>query len=144
MMEQTRDWNASADAQAVVPVPGSASTIAVHGGLFFVSSIAGVRESGSDSIEAELRDAFRRLRTALRAAGASLGDAVQLTVAVRCASDIPALDAVTAEFFQKPYPARVVTGAPNDAPISVSAIAVRGADPDPRTRAARDVKETLI
>jgi enamine deaminase RidA (YjgF/YER057c/UK114 family) len=143
-MEQSRDWSASTAAQALVPIPGCASTVAVHDGLFFVSSIEGTSASREESVEAELREALRSLRTALRAAGASLGDVVQLTFALRRAGDVPALDVVTREFFQAPYPARVVLGAPIDAPVSVSAIAVGAGRSQRRPLPERNVKETLI
>ena len=143
-MERLRNWHTPAAAQALVPVPGCASTAVVHDGLVFVSAISGSHVSLADSPAAEMRDALRQLTIVLRASRSSPADVLQLTFALKRAEDISALDLIMPEFFQAPYPARVTVGAPLGAPITVSAIAACAADVERRPDGDTRMRETLI
>lgn len=61
-----------------------------------------------DSIEEQTRLAFENLKNVLEAAGSSLEHVMHLTQYYTDIADVPASDAVYAEFFTKQYPARTV------------------------------------
>lgn len=142
-----RHWAPSPRAQETVPVPGNASTIVMYAGMCWASSLTGESEGESTAapFDVECRRAIQRLRTALSTVGTVLDDVLVLTVALRDPGDLAIFDAVMAEFFTAPYPARTLVGVPLSGAVSVSAQAVCRAEAVlRRVGADRVSKETLI
>jgi reactive intermediate/imine deaminase len=79
------------------------------------------------SIEDQARQVFRNLAAVADAAGGNLTDVVKLTLFLTDLAEFQAVNAVMAEFFSAPYPARAtlgVAGLPRGAAIEVDAIMV--------------------
>ena len=71
---------------------------------------------------------FENLRAVAVAAGGSLDDAVRVTVFLTDFGKFPQVNEVMAEYFTKPYPARVTVGVaalPKGAQVEVDCILVR-------------------
>lgn len=77
--------------------------------------------------ETEARQVFRNLSAVIAAAGGTTADAVKLTVYLTDMGNFPAVNAVMAEFFDEPYPARAAVGVaelPRGARVEVDGILV--------------------
>ena len=77
----------------------------------------------------QARRVFDNLRAVCEAAGASLDDVVRVGIYLMDLGDFAAVNAVMAEYFQAPYPARStiqVSGLPRGARIEVDAIVAHG------------------
>lgn len=77
--------------------------------------------------ETEARQVFRNLSAVIAAAGGTTADAVKLTVYLTDMGNFPAVNAVMAEFFDPPYPARAAVGVaelPRGARVEVDGILV--------------------
>ena len=77
--------------------------------------------------EEQIQQSLKNLSAVAKAAGASLGDAVKITVYLTDLSAFPLVNEVMEEFFVKPYPARVAIGVselPRGALVEVDAILV--------------------
>jgi len=77
----------------------------------------------TDDIE---RQAFANLRAVLVAGGADLGSVVKVTIYLAAMEDFAAVNAIYAEVFAEPYPARStveVSALPKGSPLEVEAIA---------------------
>lgn len=80
-------------------------------------------------IGAQARRAFDNLRAVCEAGGGSLGDVARLGLYLTDLADFAAVNAVMAEYFDAPYPARStiqVSGLPKGAAFEVDAIMVVG------------------
>ncbi len=80
-------------------------------------------------IGAEARRVFDNLRAVCEAAGASLDEVVRVGIYLTDLSDFAAVNAVMAEYFAAPYPARStiqVSGLPRGARVEVDAILAVG------------------
>ena len=80
-------------------------------------------------IAAQARRVFDNLRAVSEAAGASLDDVVRVGIYLMDLADFAAVNAVMADYFQAPYPARStiqVSGLPRGARIEVDAIVAHG------------------
>jgi reactive intermediate/imine deaminase len=80
-------------------------------------------------IEAEVRQVFRNLAAVAAAAGATLDDAVRLTVYLTDLGDFAVVNQVMQEVLGPPYPARAtvqVAALPKGARVEVDAILVPG------------------
>lgn len=78
------------------------------------------------SIEEQTRLALNNLKAVLEAAGSSMDKAVKCTVFLQDMNDFSRMNAVYAEFFQAPYPARAAVQAarlPKDVKVEIEAIA---------------------
>jgi reactive intermediate/imine deaminase len=78
-------------------------------------------------ITAQTRRVFENLHAVAKAAGGSLADIVRVGIYVTDLSNFAAVNAVMAEYFQQPYPARStieVSGLPKAAQVEVDAIMV--------------------
>ena len=76
-------------------------------------------------IEIQIRRVFDNLSAVADAAGASLADAVKLTVFLTDLTDFPTVNQIMAEYFDEPYPARAAIGVaalPKGVPVEVEAI----------------------
>ena len=80
-------------------------------------------------IAMQARRVFDNLRAVCEAAGASLDDVVRVGIYLMDLGDFAAVNAVMADYFQAPYPARStiqVSGLPRGARIEVDAIVAHG------------------
>lgn len=78
-------------------------------------------------IEAETRQALTNVKNILEAAGASMADVVKTTVFLRDMNDFAKMNAVYAEFFSEPYPARSavqVAALPKGGAVEIETVAV--------------------
>ncbi|MGB5621332.1 MAG: RidA family protein [Gammaproteobacteria bacterium] len=79
----------------------------------------------TDDIHKEIQTVFDNLSAVAQAAGASLNDAVKLTVYLVDLGDFAAVNEVMATYFDEPYPARAavqVAALPRGARVEVDAI----------------------
>ncbi|HUG98848.1 MAG TPA: RidA family protein [Gammaproteobacteria bacterium] len=80
-------------------------------------------------VEAEVRQVFRNLAAVSTAAGATLAEAVRLTVFLTDLGDFAMVNQVMEEILQPPYPARVtvqVAALPKGARVEIDAVLVPG------------------
>lgn len=80
-------------------------------------------------VEAEVRQVFRNLAAVAAAAGATLGEAVRLTVFLTDLGDFAVVNRVMEEVLQPPFPARVtvqVAALPKGARVEIDAVLVPG------------------
>ncbi|NGP52381.1 Rid family detoxifying hydrolase [Thioalkalivibrio sp. XN8] len=83
----------------------------------------------SGDIEAEVRQVFRNLAAVATAAGASLDDAVRLTVYLTDLGDFAVVNRVMEDVLSPPYPARAtvqVAALPKGARVEVDAVLAPG------------------
>lgn len=99
------------------------------GGFLFVSGQIPVNPTdGSipEGVEAQARQAFTNLGGILEAGGSSLSAVVKTTLFIRSMSEFAKVNAVYADFFRKPFPARScveVSALPKGVLIETEAIA---------------------
>jgi len=80
-----------------------------------------------EGIEAQIHQVLRNLQAVASAAGATLDDAVKLTVFLTDLADFARVNQVMAHYFSQPYPARAAVGVaalPRGALIEIEAILV--------------------
>lgn len=83
----------------------------------------------SADIATEARRVFDNLRAVCEAAGGSLDDIARIGIYLTDLSDFAAVNAVMADYFQAPFPARStiqVAGLPKGARVEVDAVMVTG------------------
>lgn len=103
--------------------------IAVNGMVFASGQIAIDPASGEilqGSIEEQTRQVLTNLKAVLEAAGSSLDKAVKCTVFLQDLDDYASMNAIYAEFFTSPYPARAavqVARLPRDVKVEIEVIA---------------------
>ena len=81
-----------------------------------------------EDIASQTRQSLTNIRNILAAAGASMNDVVKTTVMLKNIGDFAAMNAVYAEFFTEPFPARAayqVAALPKDALVEIECIAVK-------------------
>ena len=79
------------------------------------------------SFEDQARRVFENLKAVAAAAGASLDSAVRVTIYLVDLGQFPVVNAVMAEYFMEPYPARVTIGVaslPRGAQVEVDCVLV--------------------
>ena len=82
---------------------------------------------GDGDVASETRQALSNLQAVLEAAGAGLDTVVKTTVFLADMEDFGAMNAVYAQFFEAPYPARSAVEAarlPKDVRVEVEAVAL--------------------
>ena len=101
------------------------------GNLLFVSGQLGVDPKTGEFVSAEVADQARQsltnLGAILDAAGVSFSDVAKTTIFVADMNDFQAVNAVYAEFFNEPYPARACVQAarlPKDGRVEIEAVAI--------------------
>ena len=106
--------------------------VAAGGFLFSAGQIGLVPETGqlaADDVVGQARQVFRNLAAVLEAAGVGLADVVKTTVYLADMADFPAVNAVYAEHFSEPYPARstvAAAGLPKGALVEIDVVARLG------------------
>lgn len=81
-----------------------------------------------EDIASQTRQSLTNIKNILAAAGASMNDVVKTTVMLKNIGDFAAMNAVYAEFFTDPFPARAayqVAALPKDALVEIECIAVK-------------------
>ena len=81
-----------------------------------------------EDIASQTRQSLTNIKNILAAAGASMNDVVKTTVMLKNIGDFAAMNAVYAEFFTEPFPARAayqVAALPKDALAEIECIAVK-------------------
>ena len=84
-----------------------------------------------EGIEAQIHRAFRNLQAVATVAGASLDDAVKLTVFLTDLAHFARLNEIMAQYLKPPYPARSAVGVsqlPRGALVEIEAILVKALD----------------
>ena len=88
---------------------GPYSQAVVSGNLLYTSGqIPIIPETGelAQGLEAQAHRVFRNLAALLKAAGSDMSHAVKTTVFIKNMADFAAINAVYAQYFSEPYPAR--------------------------------------
>ena len=93
----------------LAPPVGPFSQAVSTGDLIFLSGQVGLDADGrlvAGGVDAEARQIFANLGAVLDAAGKSFGDVVRVGVFLADMADFAALNAIYAQHFDQPYPAR--------------------------------------
>lgn len=108
---------------------GTYSQAVRHGDLVFLSGQIpldpATMELVEGSMEQQIRRVFDNLQAVCQAAGGELEQVVRLTVYLVDLADFPEVNAVMAEYFSEPYPARAAIGVaalPKGARVEMDAI----------------------
>lgn len=83
----------------------------------------------SGDITAQARRVFENLRAVIEAAGASFDDVARVGIYLTDLGNFAAVNAVMAEYFREPYPARSTIGVaslPRGAQVEIDLVLVRG------------------
>ncbi len=99
------------------------------GGLIYLSGQTGVDPRtgafASDDVSGQTRQTFENLGAVLKTLGKSYADVVKCNVYLTSMSDFAAMNAIYAEYFEKPQPARTtvaVLGLPLGAKVEIEMI----------------------
>ena len=88
---------------------GPYSQAQIVGNLVFASGqIPIIPETGEIAVglEAQANQVFKNISNLLKAAGSDICKVVKTTVFIRCMDDFSAINAIYANYFTEPYPAR--------------------------------------
>jgi 2-iminobutanoate/2-iminopropanoate deaminase len=118
------------------PVPkalGPYSAAVTVGGFVFASGQTGVEPATGElvegGVEAQTHQVLRNLAAVLEQAGSSMANVVKTTVFLADMADFPVMNAIYAEHFAQPYPARStvqVAALPKNGAVEIEAVAVVG------------------
>ena len=102
------------------------------GGTVYVSGQLPIDpETGAfagEDIGAQTRQSLKNIQAILKEAGLTMANVCKTTVLLKDIADFAAMNAVYAEFFTAPYPARAafqVAALPKDAKVEIEAIAAK-------------------
>lgn len=110
---------------------GTYSQAVVAGNTIYLSGQIGLDPQSMqlvDGIDAQVHRVFRNLQAVAAAAGASLDDAVKLTVFLTDLGHFAKLNETMAQYLKPPYPARSAVGVaqlPRGALVEIEAVLVR-------------------
>jgi len=117
---------ATADAPAAI---GPYSQATRHGNVVYLSGQIPLDPASMQLVEgdftAQSHRVFKNLQAVCKAAGGSLDQVVRVTIFLTDMGNFPLVNAVMAEYFSQPYPARVtvgVAGLPRGAQVEIDAI----------------------
>ena len=88
---------------------GPYSQARIAGGLVYTSGQIGIiPETGAvaEGLEAQAHQVFKNLNELLKAAGSDMSKVVKTTVFIKDMNDFAAINAIYAQYFAEPYPAR--------------------------------------
>lgn len=88
---------------------GPYSQARISGGLVYTSGQIGIiPETGAvaEGLEAQAHQVFKNLTELLKAAGSDMSKVVKTTVFIKDMNDFEAINAIYAQYFAEPYPAR--------------------------------------
>lgn len=112
---------------------GTYSQAVRAGNTIYLSGQIGLDPSSmtlAESIDAQIDQVLRNLQAVAAAAGATLDDAVKVTVFLTDMGNFARVNAAMAQYFEQPYPARAAVGVsslPRGALVEIEAILVTGA-----------------
>lgn len=89
------------------------------------------------TIEEQTHQVLKNLQAILEAAGSSMANVVKATVYLADLNDFSRMNAIYAQYFPEPYPARAafqVARLPREARIEIEVLAMVGSDENPVTR----------
>ena len=104
----------------------------ITGGLVFTSGqIPIIPETGelAEGLEAQAHQVFKNLTELLKASGTDISKAVKTTVFIKHMDDFAAINAIYAQYFSEPFPARScveVSALPKGALVEIEAVAELG------------------
>ncbi len=108
---------------------GTYSQATRHGNIVYLSGQIPLdptsMEMDDGDIEAQIHRVFMNLRAVCETAGGTLNDILKLNVFLTNMTNFPAVNAIMAEYFTEPYPARAAVGVaalPRDAQVEMDAI----------------------
>ena len=108
---------------------GTYSQAVNHQGMVFISGQIPLdpetMEMVTGGIDAQIHRVFKNLSAICTAAGGSLDDIVKLTVFLTDMVNFPQVNAIMAQYFTAPYPARAAIGVaalPKDSEVEMDAI----------------------
>ena len=111
---------------------GPYSQATVSGGVVYTSGQIPMLPDGSlreGDVAVQARQVLENLKAVLTAAGSGLERVLKTTVFLKDMEDFAAMNAVYAEYFSEPYPARStvqVAKLPRDVRVEIEAVAERG------------------
>ncbi len=111
---------------------GPYSQATVSGSMVYTSGQIPLRPDGSlleGDVTAQARQVLENLKAVLTAAGSGLDRVLKTNVFLKDMDDFAAMNAVYAEYFTEPYPARStvqVAKLPRDVRVEIEAVAERG------------------
>ena len=111
---------------------GPYSQATVSGQVIYTSGQIPLLPDGSlleGDVEVQARQVLENLKAVLTAAGSGLERVLKTTVFLKDMDDFAAMNAVYAEYFTEPYPARStvqVARLPRDVRVEIEAVAERG------------------
>jgi len=115
---------------------GPYSSAVTVGGFVFVSGQTGIEPATGElvegGVEAQTHQVLRNLSAVLEQAGSSMANVVKTTVFLADMADFPVMNAIYAEHFAQPYPARStvqVAALPKSGAVEIEAVAVVGEPP---------------
>ena len=88
---------------------GPYSQARISGGLVYTSGQIGIiPETGAvaEGLEAQAHQVFKNLTELLKAVGSDMSKVVKTTVFIKDMNDFAAINAIYAQYFAEPYPAR--------------------------------------
>jgi 2-iminobutanoate/2-iminopropanoate deaminase len=117
----TQNKSATASDRSIIytdkaPVPlGTYSQGVKVGNMIFLAAqtpvVPGTNDIAEGGFEGQVRQTFSNLKTMAEACGGTLADVVQVTVYITDISKFTTMNAIMAEYFTQPYPARTTVGA---------------------------------
>lgn len=117
------DLNAGATDRDIIftdnaPLPlGTYSQGVRVGNMVFLAAqtpvVPGTNDIAEGGFEGQVRQTFSNLKTMAEACGGTIDDIVQVTVYITDIEKFSVMNAIMAEFFSQPYPARTTVGAAN-------------------------------
>jgi len=124
--------------RTIVSTPNAPAAIGTYsqavktGGTIYISGQIGLDPASMQMVEgfeAQTVRVFENLKAVAEAAGASLGDAVKLTIYLTDLANFAMVNEIMARYFVEPYPARAAVGVaalPKGALVEADAIVVPG------------------
>ncbi|HEX7813034.1 MAG TPA: RidA family protein [Burkholderiales bacterium] len=109
------------------------------GGTIYLSGQIGLDPATmtvADGAEAQIHQVFRNLQAVAAAAGASLDDAVKLTVFLTDLAHFAKLNEIMSRYLKQPYPARSAVGVaqlPRGALVEIEAVLVKDFSTSPNS-----------
>lgn len=94
-----------------------------------IALVPATMEMASGGVGAEIRQVLENMRAVCEAAGGSLADIAKLNIYLVDLGNFAEVNAIMAEYFQQPYPARAAVGVaslPRNAAVEMDAVMVLG------------------
>lgn len=98
--------------------------------MVFTSGQLGMTPDGQlpETVEEQTKNSLENVKAVLEAAGSSMAKVVKTTVFLKDMNDFAAMNAIYAQYFSEPFPARSavqVAKLPKDGKVEIEAVAVK-------------------